>query len=81
MGDPVIAALIGLLGSAIGSIIGIITSAKLTEYRLKQLEAKVEKHNNLIERVFRLEGRTDVQEQEISDAKRRLDDLERRHGN
>lgn len=43
--------LISFLGSAIGCIAGILTSQKLTNYRLEQLEAKVSKHNNLIERM------------------------------
>ena len=77
MGDAVIVALIGLAGSGIGSVFGVIASGKLIEYRLKKLEEKVDRHNNLIERMFRVEGRTDVQEQEISDAKRRIEDLER----
>ena len=39
------------LGSALGCIAGIVTSQKLTNYRLEQLEAKVNKHNNLVERM------------------------------
>ena len=42
MSSDVIVALIGLGGSAIGSIIGIMVSSKLTQYRLEQLEKKVE---------------------------------------
>ncbi len=39
------------LGSAIGCITGILASQKLTNYRLVQLETKVAKHNNLVERM------------------------------
>jgi len=39
------------LGSAIGCIAGILASQKLTNYRLQQLEEKVSKHNNLVERM------------------------------
>lgn len=39
------------LGSAIGCVAGILASQKLTNYRLEQLEAKVNKHNNLVERM------------------------------
>lgn len=77
MGDPVIAALIGLGGSAIGSLVGVLASARVTQYRLEQLEVQVQKHNQLIDRVYKLESRTDVQEEEIKAANRRLDDLER----
>lgn len=77
MGDPVIAALIGLGGSAIGSLVGVLASARVTQYRLEQLEKQVQKHNSVIDRVYKLESRADVQEEEIKAANRRLDDLER----
>ncbi len=43
--------LFSFLGSAIGCVAGILASQKLTNYRLEQLEAKVAKHNNLVERM------------------------------
>ena len=73
----IIAALIGLCGSGIGAGVGVIVSAKMTQYRLEQLEKKVQAHNNLVERMYKVEGRTDLQEEEIRTANRRLDKLER----
>jgi len=58
MNDAVIVALIGLAGSGMGSVLGILVSSKLTQYRLEQLEKKVQAHNSLIERTYRLEERT-----------------------
>lgn len=69
MGDTVIAALIGLGGSAIGAFGGIMASARLTQYRLKKLEEKVDKHNNIIERTYKLEGRVTELEHDIRDIK------------
>lgn len=43
------------IGTVIGTFSGIMASTKLTSYRLEQLEKKVDKHNNLIERTYRLE--------------------------
>ena len=77
MGDPIIVALIGLAGSAFGSILGILASSKLTSYRVEQLEKQVAKHNNLIERTYRLEERTELQEEKIKVANHRIEDLER----
>lgn len=48
-------AIISLGGTAIGTFGGIILSNKLTTYRLSQLEAKVDKHNNVIERLYKVE--------------------------
>lgn len=56
MSDTIIAALLALAGSALGTFGGIIATQKLTQYRLEQLEKKVDKHNNVIERVFKLEA-------------------------
>ena len=79
MATEIIVALIGLGGSAIGSIIGIIASSKLTVYRLEQLEQKVNKHNNLIERTYQLERDKAVINEEIKVINHRIDDLEHNH--
>ena len=70
-------ALIGLAGSAVGSILGMMVSARLTSYRLEQLEQRVQAHNNLIERTYKLEERTELQEEKIRTANRRIEDLEK----
>jgi len=36
--------------------------AALVAYRLEKLEAKVDKHNNLVERMYKLESRIDSME-------------------
>lgn len=59
MSDVVIVTLISLLGTFFGSLLGVVTSAKLTNYRLKQLERKVERHNNFAERIPLIELRLD----------------------
>ena len=67
MSEVVIVALLGFLGTAVGSIAGILTSSKLTAYRLDRLEKKVEKHNNLVERMYSLESRVAVLEEVVHD--------------
>lgn len=69
MSEAVIVALLGFAGTLLGSAFGVLTAQKLTQYRLAQLEEKVNKHNNLIERTFRLEGRMDEAEHDIRDLK------------
>lgn len=77
--EGIIVALIGLAGSAVGSILGVMASAKLTSYRLEQLEKKVEVHNQVIDRVYKLEERTELQEEKIKAANHRIGDLEDFH--
>ena len=76
MSETILVALIGLAGSGAGAIGGILVSSKLTQYRLEQLERKVEVHNQVIDRVYKLEERTEVQEEKIKVANHRIGDLE-----
>jgi hypothetical protein len=73
----VIVALIGLLGSAAGTFTGIMVSAKLTAYRLSELEKRVEKHNTVIERTYKLEEAQAVMQEQIKVANHRIGDLEK----
>lgn len=70
MPETVVVAVISGLCTLIGSCAGVLASQSLTQYRLKQLEKKVEKHNSVIERTFKLEGRMNECEHEVSDLKK-----------
>lgn len=65
MTDEIIVALLSFLGTLIGTVSGILTSAKLTNYRLQQLEKKVDKHNNFAERIPVLEEKLKNQDARI----------------
>lgn len=69
-------AVLAFLGTVVGSIAGILTANKLTNYRIEQLEKKVEKHNSVVEKMYGLESRTDVLEEKVKVANHRIDDLE-----
>ena len=79
MDNTVLTALIGLGGSALGSLFGVLASSKLTQYRLARLGKKGEAHNNPIERTYQLEERTELQEEKIRVANHRISDLEDFH--
>lgn len=76
MPTEIIVALISLGGSAIGAFAGILASAKLTGYRIEQLEKKVDKHNTVIERTYKLEEEQAVMHEQIRVANHRIADLE-----
>lgn len=69
MSDAVFVAIISGICTLIGSCGGVIASSRLTQYRLAQLEKQVNRHNQVIERTFRLEGRMDEAEHDIRDLK------------
>lgn len=79
MSEAVLVAILALIGTLGGTFGGILTANKLTNYRLEQLEKKVEKHNNVIERVYKLEQADAVEEEEIKVINHRIADLESYH--
>lgn len=73
-----------LIGAAVSLIVCVITNHSsnektraLLEYRLLELEKKVDKHNNLIERTYVLEKSNEIQDEKIKVINHRIDDLER----
>lgn len=78
MSDTIIIALISLIGTLGGTFGGILATSKLTNYRIEQLEKKVDRHNSIIERTYKLEENEKLLEEKIKVANHRLDDLERK---
>ena len=76
MDNTVMVALISLVGTLAGTFGGIMTSNRLTGYRIEKLEEQMKKYNNLIERTFKLEENTAVQEQKIDSIRERVEHLE-----
>lgn len=72
MTGSIIIALISFLGTLLGTLGGILASAKLTTYRIEQLEKKVDEHNNFAQRIPILEEKLKVENH-------RIDDLEQYH--
>lgn len=78
MTEAIIVAVLGLVGTLAGSYFASRKSTALIAYRLEQLEAKVSKHNNLVERTYALEEAAALADERIRVANRRIADLERR---
>lgn len=76
MTSEIIVGLLSLSGTLIGSVAGIMTANKLTMYRIGELEKKVEKHNSVIDRTYKLEERAELAEAEFKRVNHRLSDLE-----
>ena len=76
MPAEVITAALSLVGTLVGTLGGIALSSNLTNYRIEQLEKKVEKHNNLITRTYKLEQEFAVMDEKVKVANHRIDDLE-----
>ena len=68
MENEIAVAICSLVGTLVGSLAGIMAANRLTNYRIEQLEEKVKKHNNLVERMI-------IVEQSTKSAHHRLDEL------
>ena len=80
MVETIVVAGLSLIGTLAGTFGGILTSNKLTGYRIEQLEKKMEKHydttNTLVDRVYRLEENNKLLDEKMSVANHRIADLE-----
>ena len=68
MSSEVTVAALALIGTLAGTFGGILTSARLSNYRIEQLEKKVDRHNGLIERMVAVEN-------SLKSAHKRIDEL------
>lgn len=75
--ETIIVAIISLVGTLAGSYFSTRRSSALIAYRLEQLEMKVQAHNNLVERMYKVEEKTELQEEKIKVANHRIEDLEK----
>lgn len=77
MSQEIFVALLAFFGTCVGSLGGILAANKLTNYRIAQLEKKVEKHNSVVERTYKLEGEVRELQHEVIDLKERRNDHEK----
>lgn len=78
--DAIVVAILSLIGTLAGSYFSNRKGQILIAYRLEQLEQKVNKHNQVIERTYKLEELTAIQEEKLKVANHRIDDLEHKAG-
>ena len=74
--EAIIVAALGLVGTLVGSYLANRKSTALIAYRLEQLEQKVSKHNNLVERTYALEESVALMDERVRVANHRIADLE-----
>lgn len=77
MTSEVLIAVLSLLGTAFGSVTGIMAANKLTNYRIAELEKKVDRHNTIIERFALLEQDNKTQWNRIDDLRSSMDEIKK----
>lgn len=79
MDSNIVTALISLAGSAVGTLGGIIATQKLTQYRIAQLEKKVDEYNNVKTRTTELEAWKTAITNDVTELKHKVETLEGLH--
>ena len=74
--ESIIVAVLALIGTLAGTYFSNRKGTALIAYRLEEMEKRVQAHNNLVERMYHLEERTELQEEKIKVANHRIQDLE-----
>lgn len=69
MTETIIVAVLGFIGTLIGAFLSSNKTRAVLEFQISDLAKKVEKHNQVVERVFQLEGRMNEAEHDIRDLK------------
>lgn len=77
LSETVIVGVLSLVGTLGGSLFGILAANKLTIYRIEQLEKKVEKHNNIIERVAILEQSNNTQWERVDEIREIVENIKK----
>lgn len=72
-------AVLGLAGTLAGSYLANRKSAALLAYRLEQLEKKVNRHNQVVERTYALEEAVSLLDERVKVPNHRIADLEKPH--
>ena len=75
--ESIIVAALALIGTLAGTYFANRKGMALIAYRLEELEKRVQAHNNLVERMYQVEERTELQEEKIKVANHRINDLEK----
>ena len=71
MSTEIVVAIIAFIGTLASAFLGGLMSSNVIKTRLDALEKKVDKHNNLIERMYKVEGKIEELEDDIADLKHR----------
>ena len=75
--SAIIVAILALVGTLTGSIAGIMTANKMVNYRIDQLEHKVDKHNSVVEKVLLLEKDNSAQWKRIDELRNDLEAIKK----
>ena len=81
MNTDILVSLITSIATLLGVVLTVYAGGKRTRdillYRIEQLEKAQQKHNSLIERMYRVEERLELHDEKIKVANHRIDDIEK----
>lgn len=76
MAENIITSLIGIIPAILVAIVSIISNNQIVKVKIEELEKKVDKHNNIIERTYKLESDVETAFKRIDEERKRIERLE-----
>lgn len=76
MNNEIMIALIGALPTIIVAVISIISNNQIVKVKIEELEKKVDKHNQVIERTYNLESNVKTAFKKLDEERERIERLE-----
>lgn len=76
MSENIITSLIGIIPTIVVAVISIVSNNAVIKVKIEELEKKVDKHNQIIERTYKLEGDVDTAFKRIDEERDRINRLE-----
>ena len=77
MMETIIVGVLSLVGTLGGSLFGILAANKLTMYRVEQLEKKVDKHNEVVEKVIVMQQSLNAAWERIDEIRKAVDEIKK----
>ena len=77
MTEAIITGIVAIIVCTINNVYQSSKTQALIEYKIDELSKRVDKHNNLVERTYKLEEQTVLQDEKIKVANKRIADLEK----
>lgn len=78
MTESIITSLIGIVPAVLVAVVSIVSNNQIVKVKIEELEKKVDKHNQIVERTYKLESDVKTAFNKLDEERQRIERLEDR---